>query len=86
MYGYDQLNGNNYHEQRIKTQKNLSFGMIQLAKLSSGVLHVIHRLKHSFDCLTLSILQMLLKMQSIQQSPFFSSSNFLFLFHAMHSI
>lgn len=42
MYGYDQLNGNNYHEQRIKPQKNLSFGMIQLAKLSSGVLHVIH--------------------------------------------
>ena len=41
MHGYDKLNGNNYHEQRIKTQKNLSFGMIQLAKLSSGV-HVIH--------------------------------------------
>lgn len=42
MYGYDQLNGNNYHRQRIKTKKKISFSMIQLAKLSSGVLHVIH--------------------------------------------
>lgn len=36
MYGYDQVNGNNHHEQRIKTEKKIIFWYDSLAKLSSG--------------------------------------------------